>query len=282
MKQARQSGILDAMPERRNKGMDAPSAYERAKAADASSSKPVREEGQAFRPRLMRISEVEQNCEATSPLKCVLDWIRSFLAHPHPHLGRKGSVCPFVPVALGLDTIWMAEMGETTPSFEQISAIITDYRNIFLETEPKSGPDAINKAFLVVFPSLTIHGPDGAAIIDKVQAHLKKCFVEMGLMLGEFHAANETPGLRNPDFRPLRSPIPMLAIRHMVESDLPFLIRATYPPRLRSTFLRSYLFRMRGALTEDKFNEALDGLISAEVSIASSSDETSSFIVHPV
>src|SRR5260370_20524887 len=153
--------------------MDTASAYGRAKAADEHSSESVPEEGLAFRPRLMRISEIEQNCDATSPLKCVLDWIRGFLAHPHPHLGRKGSVCPFVPVALGLDTIWMAEMGETTPSFQEISAIITAYRNIFLETEPKSCPDAINKAFLVVFPSLTNHGADGAAIIDKVQAHLK-------------------------------------------------------------------------------------------------------------
>jgi hypothetical protein len=262
--------------------MDALTAYGRAKTAEAPSSKPVREEGQAFQPRLIRISEVEQNCDAMSPLKCVADWIRSFLAHPHPHLGRKGTVCPFVPVALGLDTVWMAEMGETTPSFEQISAIITDYRNIFLETEPKNGPEAINKAFLVVFPSLTNHGRDGAAIIDKVQAHLKKYFVEMGLMLGEFHAANETPGLRNPDFRPLRSPIPMLAIRHMVESDLPFLIRTTYPPLLRSTFLRSYLFRLGGTLSEDKFNEALNGLISAEVALASRPDEISRFIVHPV
>jgi uncharacterized protein DUF6875 len=227
-------------------------------------------EGPPSRPRLMRISEVSQNFEPTSPLGCILDWIRKFLAHPHPELGRHGSVCPFVPVALGLDTIWMAEVAESRPSFERISEIITEYRNVFLETEPKSGPEAMNKAFLVVFSSVTSNGAEGAAVIDKVQASLKKYFVEMGLMLGEFHAANESPGLRNPDFRPLRSPIPMLAIRHMVESDLPFLIRASYPPPLRSAFLRSYLFRMGGALSESKFKEALDGLIAAEIAIASS------------
>jgi hypothetical protein len=199
----------------------------------------------------------------------VLDWIRGFLAHPHPQLGRKGSVCPFVPVALGFDTIWMAEVAETMPTFEHISAIITEYRNVFLETEPKSGPDAINKAFLLVFPSLAANGADGAAIVDKVQASLKRYFVEMGLMLGEFHAGNQTPGLRNPDFRPLRSPIPMLAIRHMVESDLPFLIRESYPPKERASFLRSYLYRLGGVLSEDKFNLALNGLIAAEVALVS-------------
>jgi hypothetical protein len=183
---------------------------------------------------------------------------------------------------LGLDTIWMTEVVETAPSFESISGIITGYRDVFLQTEPTSGPEALNKAFLVVFSSLTANGAEGAAVIDKVQAGLKRYFVEMGLMLGEFHATNESPGLRNPDFRPLRSPIPMLAIRHMVESDLPFLIRETYPPRLRSSFLRSYIFYMGGQLSRLKFNEAMDGLTAAEVAMASSPDENRTFSVYPV
>lgn len=224
---------------------------------------------QSPRPRLMRISEIEQSCGPDSPLRCIANWIRTFLTCPHPELGRHGPVCPFAPIALELDTIWMTEVLDTAASFENISAIITDYRNVFLETEPKGGPEALTKAFLVVFPSLNANGPEGAAIVDKVQASLKKHFVDMGLMLGEFHAANESPGLRNPAFRPLRSPIPMLAVRHMVESDLPFLIRETYPPELRSSFLRSYLFRMGGALSQVRFNEALDGLIAAEAAITS-------------
>jgi hypothetical protein len=94
----------------------------------------------------------------------------------------------------------------------------------------------------------------------------------MGLLVGEFHAANANPGLHNPDFRPLRSPVPMLAIRHLVESDLAFLNRDFYPVSLRATYLRSYLFRLGGKLSQLKFEEALDGLISAEVVLASSPD----------
>jgi len=222
--------------------------------------------GRQSRPRLMRVSEVDRSCDPGSPLRCVLDWIHGFLACPHPQSGRSGSVCPFVPTALDQDTIWMAEV-ETTPSFECISEIITGYRDVFLQTEPTSGPDAMNKTFVVVFPSFKANGTDGPALIDKVQASLKRYFVEMGLMLGEFHANNESPGLRNPDFRPLRSPIPMLAIRHMVDSDLPFLIRETYAPEERSAFLRSYLFRLGGALSQVQLNQALDELIVAEVAI---------------
>ena len=220
-------------------------------------------------PRLMQVSEIDRECDPASPLGRVVSWIRGFLARPHPQLGRPGLVCPFVPAALKLDTIFLAEMAETTASFERLSAIITEYRNVFLETEPVSGPEAMNKVFLVGFPSF---GPEGTAVIEKVQSTLKRYFVDMGLLVGEFHPANDGPGLHNLDFRPLRSPIPMLAIRHLVESDLAFLTRDFYSPQLRCAYLRSYLFRLGGKLSQLKFNEALDGLIADEVALASSPD----------
>ena len=220
-------------------------------------------------PRLMRVSEIERDYDPASPLGLVVGWIRGFLARPHPELGRPGLVCPFVPGALKIDSIWLTEMAETVASFERLSAIITGYRNIFPETEPRSGPEAMNKVFLVAFSSF---GPEGTAVIEKVQSTLKRYFVDMGLLVGEFHSANANPGLHNPDFRPLRSPVPMLAIRHLVESDLAFLNRDFYSPSLRVAYLRSYLFRLGGKLSQLKFNEALDALISAEVVLASSPD----------
>lgn len=219
--------------------------------------------------RLMRVSEIERDYDPASPLGLVVAWIRGFLARPHPELGRPGLVCPFVPGALKMDSIWLTEMAEANPTFERLSAIITGYRDVFPKTEPKSGPEAMNKVFLVAFPGF---GPDGTAVIEKVQSALKRYFVDMGLLVGEFHSANANPGLHNPDFRPLQSPVPMLAIRHLVESDLAFLNRDFYSPSLRAAYLRSYLFRLGGKLSQLKFNEALDGLISAEVVLASSPD----------
>ncbi len=55
-----------------------------------------------------------------------------------------------------------------------------------------------------------------------VQAKLKNDFVARGLMLGQFHPHCDEPGLWNDDFRPLRSPVPLLGIRHMVPTDFPF------------------------------------------------------------
>jgi len=211
---------------------------------------------------LMRVSQVARDYPSHSALASVLEWMRAFLARSHPELGRKGAVCPFVPVALEQDSIWMAEIAEREPTLDSISRVILYYRDLFLATEPTSGPDAINKAFLVIFPNL---GAEGAGVVDEVQQLLKKDFVEKGLMLGEFHASNESPGLRNAEFRPLRSPIPMLAMRHMVDSDLPFLLRAAYAAPVRAAYLRAYLFRLAGSLGWSRFEQALDGVVAAEI-----------------
>jgi hypothetical protein len=216
----------------------------------------------AMDERLMRVSEVARTSPQSSPLACVLEWMHEFLARAHPDLGRKGAVCPFVPLSLEQDFIWMAEIADGNATVDSIATVISRFRDLFLATEPTSGPDTINKAFVVVFPNL---GTDGAGVIDEVQTRLKRDFVDMGLMLGEFHATNQSPGLRNADFRPLRSPIPMLAMRHMVDSDLPFLLRYVYKPDERSAFLRSYLFRLAGTLGQAKFDQALDGVIEAEI-----------------
>ena len=219
-------------------------------------------------PRLMRVSEVDRECDPASTLAGILKWLREFISRPHPDLGRAGPICPFVPASLEMDTIWITEITDDNPSIDRISATVNQYRNIFLKTDPQNGRDAINKALLVAFPSLTSRGAEGAAIVDEVQHRLKASFVENGMMIGEFHKANESPGLRNPDFRPLRSPVPMLAIRHMVESDLPFMTRPHYTSKERAGFLRAYLFRLGGTLSQSSFDLALDGLMAAQAALS--------------
>src|SRR5262249_10891698 len=41
-------------------------------------------------------------------LRAVADWIKTFVAKPHKDLGRGGPVCPFVPLAWGHKTLWLA------------------------------------------------------------------------------------------------------------------------------------------------------------------------------
>jgi len=213
---------------------------------------------------LRRASEVDAGCDAESPLGATVAWVRRFLARPHPDLGRAGPVCPFTPMALELDTIWMIEVAESAPDLLKMQETIEQCRQVFMETEPREGPLSINKVIMVVFSGMNA---DNAPWIDALQAKLKPNFVDVGLMLGEFHSKNETPGLRNEDFRPLRSPIPMLVIRHMVESDLPFLKRECDTPEVRISYLRSYLRRLGVSIRRNYFDQAVDALVNAEIEL---------------
>ncbi len=168
----------------------------------------------------------------------ITEWAKTFLARPHPDLGRPGAVCPFVPHALKLNSIRLAAIRAKNLESSQVEEIVLGYRNIFLEIEPQEREYAINKVLLLVFPDLHIDDTD--KLIDGVQQKLKPLFVKTGLMLGEFHNRTESPGLHNPKFRPLRSPIPILAIRYLVESDLPFLV-STDNLGLRVRYLEAYL-----------------------------------------
>ena len=209
---------------------------------------------------LRRASDVDNGAPGSEGSAVILHWVREFLAQPHPDVGRAGPVCPFSPAALAMDTIWLSEIEDPAPDRARIVDLILQYRDRFLEIEPREGPMSLNKTILVVFPHL---GPDAATMIDDVQAELKSSFVEHGLMLGEFHSENESPGLRNPDFRPLRSPVPMLAIRHMVESDLPFLRRSIDAPSVRASYLRSYLRRLGATVRPKYFDQAVTALADA-------------------
>jgi hypothetical protein len=218
-------------------------------------------------PKLMQlytILEIEKLQEDEDRLYLLetIEWVKSFLARPHPNLGRSGVVCPFVPHSLKSNSIRLAVIRTKYLYPEQLEEIVGRYRDIFLKMEVKEQELAINKAFLLIFPD--VHIEDACKLIDSVQQKLKPLFVESGLMIGEFHKRNETPGLHNPDFRPLRSPIPLLAIRFMVEADLPFLLSPA-DPRLRIKYLKAYLkcFDQK-FMDETKFKNAHQALALAK------------------
>ncbi|MEM7061543.1 MAG: DUF6875 domain-containing protein [Cyanobacteria bacterium P01_B01_bin.77] len=197
---------------------------------------------------------------SSSPLVKTTQWIEGFLAKPHADLGRSGLVCPFVPRSLKLETIQMVELSTQNVSQTEIESLVKECRELFLKQFPQQGKLAIYKALLLVFPDIQDEQCD---VIDRVQQTLKPFFVEKGLMLGEFHRFNQSPGLHNPDFRPLQSPVPMLAIRFMTEADLPFLSRVTDCPRVRVKYLESYLDQMTTIVASTKLTTAKHALAQA-------------------
>ncbi|MEH2022752.1 DUF6875 domain-containing protein [Nostoc sp.] len=207
------------------------------------------------------IEELQQHEDLPSLIE-IMQWVKSFLVRPHPDLGRPGVVCPFVPHALKSNNIWLAVIRTQNLCLEQIEAIVRPYRNVFLEREPGDKELPISKAFVLIFPD--VHIEEASKVIDGVQKKLKPLFVESGLMLGEFHNRTESPGLHNPNFRPLRSPIPLLVIRPMTEVDLTFLMSPDNP-HLRIRYLEAYLKRFGHKFTDEtKFKNAHQALALAK------------------
>ena len=188
---------------------------------------------------LLAPGTIDETLPPEHPLSVTLRWVRTFLAEPDPMLGRKGAVCPFVPRSLQLGILWFATPPLASPTAEGVAAVARDYVGAFLALEPSDGDTAAYKSILLVFPGVSQE--DAPELVDGAQAVLKPAFVDAGLMIGQFHAGNPEPGLHNPSSLPLRSPVPLLAIRWMVPTDLPFLAARTYPPATRLRFLRGYM-----------------------------------------
>lgn len=104
----------------------------------------------------------------------------------------------------------------------------------------KPNPKVPYKAIILICPHVAL--ADAPMWIDRLQRKLQPLFVvENALMLGEFHKNNNSSGLHNESFFPLRTPFPCLAMRNMVPSDIVFLNCPDYPLQTRLAMIRRYL-----------------------------------------
>lgn len=145
-------------------------------------------------------------------------WVLDFLSKSHPDLGRKGPVCPFTSPAIKKDLFWAAFLRGKHLGREDISQALTAVIQEFQEKPPRNGEDSQLKSVVLVLPDLK-----DTDLIDNIQMEFKSIFVRYGLMVGQFYPGCEVGGLWNPHFRALDAPYPMIALRHMTESDFPFL-----------------------------------------------------------
>ena len=155
-------------------------------------------------------------------LYSVVGWAHQYLVKPHPELGRKGAVCPFAQGSLDKELLYLAVHPGRPGSVTEVTEALTRYRAWYLDLRATAGRAAQFLTILVLFPDMS--GDDASRLVDEAQLRLKADYVAHGLMIGEFHdGPPPKPGLWNPDFRPLRSPVPMLVIRSLVPTDFPFL-----------------------------------------------------------
>ena len=180
--------------------------------------------GDAPRDLVLPLADARRRAELApeSPLATLLDWTERYLMAPHAELGRSGAVCPFTRQAARLDTI---RLGISAAQPEDEAAAFGLLREAFatLETIPAKPGFAHFRTVILGFPGCA--GPDGTAMLTRVQKRNRFFALRRGRMIGLMHADSQAPGLWNAEFRPLRAPLPVLAVRHLVEHDAPFAAR---------------------------------------------------------
>ena len=168
------------------------------------------------------LTKLFDDCQPTNPLARyqtrIREWATTYLTAPHPELGREGSVCPFTAASIEKQMFWITCVERSDLTAEDIEEVTSGMVMIFNHLSPTERPASLLKTILILFPEVADYN-----LIDQAQRHLKEEAIPAGLMVGQFYPGCEEPGIRNPSFRPLRSPLALLAIRHMVSSDFPFL-----------------------------------------------------------
>jgi hypothetical protein len=165
----------------------------------------------------------------------VMAWAERFLVAPNPQLGRRGPVCPYMRHSLDEQLCFVTYRTDRRCDSYELRHALRSARQQFSELQLATPPAQRHLvAVLIVLPRID-RGSSSA--LDALHASLKDEFVQAGLMLGQFHPQCQAVGLWNGDFRPLQSPVPLLAIREMNPSDLPFLVGS---PVHASTYIERY------------------------------------------
>ncbi len=157
--------------------------------------------------------------EASSDLQKFMVWVESFLTKASNRLGRKGDVCPWCAPSLKAGQFWVTQLDVSTCSETQQDKHFLQLLEQWFELEKQSPTTNSVRTMITILTGLD----DIEHKILSIHRRLKIQFVERGLMFGEFYPHNTTPGIRDIQFRPLDSPVPLLVIRPMLPLDIIFL-----------------------------------------------------------
>ena len=159
-----------------------------------------------------------------------LEWISGYLASRWPDPATWGQpapmnrpyVCPFMPQAEKIDSIWVTEWPGVQTA-EETKAIVEERRDEFHDRlDPREGHSVLHKTALFVFPDVSEQ--DAPAAIDGVQEELKPSLMARdSMMIGQFHPWSDLDAAGDANsgqgIRPFRSPVPLIALRAMVFDD---------------------------------------------------------------
>lgn len=201
------------------------------------------------------LGEMNLLLENLEPLKNAIQYI-NFAASPNPHKGSSGAICPFLPKAIKNNTIWCALLDQKNLDFKSMINIVNNYIDIFPKLIIEDEGLKVYKSLVLIFPNLGLDR--SVELIGQIQEEFKERLVKEGLMIGDFYSINNKSGLYNKDFYPLKSNVPMIAIRYLIPEDLPFLINDSYTLDKKIKFLEGYIHSLGDELNAQKLKQAKD------------------------
>ena len=175
--------------------------------------------GFGVRTHLFTHKEARRFDASNEPLALLSAWLTDYAMSPHADLGRTGTVCPFVKQASGLETL---RLGINLATSKDEDSVFTEIRSSFSELRRIPAPRGKERlrTIAIVFPNCADR--DGIAMLESIYKRHKYYTLLRSTMIAFFHPGADTHGLWNEAFRPMRSPIPILAARYLVEQDAVF------------------------------------------------------------
>jgi len=167
--------------------------------------------------------EQARRAEASgSALGVLANWLTDYAMNDHADLGRSGTVCPFVKRASRLETL---RLGISLATPEDEASVYEEIRSSFAVLKRIPAPEDRQqlRTITIGFPGCASDA--GIAMLARVTARHKYYTLLRWRMLALFHDGSELQGLWKPAFRPLRSPMPMIAVRYLVEQDAGFVAK---------------------------------------------------------
>ncbi|MFE3197931.1 DUF6875 domain-containing protein [Embleya sp. NPDC059237] len=153
-------------------------------------------------------------------LRVLVDWLQDDVSRPHPDLKRPGPLCPFVPAALNAGTLRFEFRYQVTGDDPgELRDVLADRLRRF--PPPAAGAHKTSlECLIMALPDLA---EENWTALDEAHTDLKDLAVDHGLMIGQFHPDCDERSVRNHVLRASRSPVPLLAARHMAPHDILFL-----------------------------------------------------------
>lgn len=187
----------------------------------ASAAMPPRIVGK-LETRLFTHHEARNTDLADEPLTRLSDWLTDYPMKHHVDLGRSGTVCPFVKQASGLEIL---RFGVNLAGPEDEHSVFGEIRSSFGELKQIPAPRGRERLRTIAIGFPNCAGEDGIAMLERVYKRHKYYTLVHSRMIAFFHSGAETHGLWNDAFRPMRSPMPVLAVRYLIEQDAVFAAR---------------------------------------------------------